>query len=287
MDTLYASAAIAPLSQALEQSTSPQQRAELQFALALSLGQAGEDLDRQRRLLAAATPNLESRPDLLAWALIAMTIVSPPEVPKAEDMKWLNRALEALAGVDDPLLQVFVLGKAASWLVVAGDPAWRELADRVLHITNDMPRQRREANAYYSVGLLAYAGHLPTAERLLTTGLQAAAAEDNRRTEMLLRSGLAVFHLFSGSWAGLREETAVLLRQLDEYGLGRVDVELVSGCLALARGDLDEAAGRRSDRAGAGDGCLRSPAGCGGGCSPCRGGSRRRDRSTAQPRQPA
>lgn len=245
LDTLYASAAIVPLSQALEESASAEQRAELQFVLALGLGQAGEDLDRQRRLLIDATPHLETRPDLLAWALIAMTIVSPPEVPKAEDMKWLNRALDALDGVDDRLLQVFVLGKAASWLAVAGDPAWHGLTERVRRITGDTPRQRREANAYYSVGLMAcYAGHLPAAERLLTTGLAAVAAEDNRRIETLLRSGLALFRLFGGDWAGLAEETAVLLRELDEYALGRVDVELVSGHLALARGDLDEAAER-------------------------------------------
>jgi DNA-binding CsgD family transcriptional regulator len=61
---------------------------------------------------------------------------------------------------------------------------------------------------------------------------------------MLLRSGLAVFHLLHGTWTGLPEETAILLRELSDYALGRLDVELVSGCLALARGDLDEAGER-------------------------------------------
>jgi DNA-binding CsgD family transcriptional regulator len=245
LDTLHASAVIGPVSQALEHSTSAHQRAELQFLLALALGQAGEDLERQRGLLADAVPNLEGRPDLLAWALLAMAIVSPPGIPLAEDVKWLNRALEALNEVDDRLLQVFVLGKAGSLLVLLGDPAWRGIADRVQRITDDTPRQRREANAYYSIGLTAsYAGHLLTAERLLTKGLQAAAAQENRRTEMLLRSGLAVFYLLHGTWTGLSEETAILLRELGDYALGRIDVELVSGCLALARGDLGEAGER-------------------------------------------
>ncbi|HUN33537.1 MAG TPA: AAA family ATPase [Trebonia sp.] len=245
LDTLQASAVIGPVSVALEQSASPHQRAEMQFLLALALGQAGQDLERQRGLLAEAVLNLDGRPDLLAWARLAMAIVSPPDIPQAEDVEWLSRALDALAEVSDRRLRVFVLGKAASLLVLFGDPAWREVADQAVRITGDAPRQRREANAYYSIGLEAcYAGHLLTAERLLTKGLQAAAAQENRRIEMLLRSGLAVFHLFRGTWAGLPEETAQLRRELDEYALGRLDVELVSGCLALARGDLGEAGER-------------------------------------------
>jgi DNA-binding CsgD family transcriptional regulator len=44
----------------------------------------------------------------------------------------------------------------------------------------------------------------------------------------------------------LAEETALLLDELDDYAPGRVYVEPVSGCLALARGKLDEAAERLS-----------------------------------------
>jgi DNA-binding NarL/FixJ family response regulator len=244
-DTLHASTMIGPVSQALEHSTSAHQRAELQFLLALALYQAGEDLARQRSLLADAVPNLEARPDLLAWALLAMAIASPPGIPLAENVEWLNRALEALNEVNDRLLQVFVLGKAGSFLVETGDRAWREVTGRVERMTGGAPQQRREANAYYSIGLSAcYAGHLATAGRLLAKGLQAEAARDNRRIEILTRSGLAVFRWFHGTCAGLAEETAILLRELGDYALGRVHVELVSGCLALVRGDLGEAGER-------------------------------------------
>lgn len=245
LDTLYASAVIAPLSQAIEEPASEAQRAELRFLLSQALSQAGEDLGRQRRLLADAIPGLDDRPDLLAWAQLAMGIISPPEVPVAEDLAWVNRALEVVARVDDRLLQVFVLGKASSLLAVYGVRTWREIADRVVRITGGAPQQRREANAHYSIGLSAcYSGHLLTAERLLTEGLQSAAAQENRRIRMLLRSGLAVLQWFRGTWAGLPEEIAVLLSEMDEYALGRVDVEQVAGYVALARGDLDEAAAR-------------------------------------------
>jgi DNA-binding CsgD family transcriptional regulator len=244
-DTLHASTMIGPVSQALEHPTSAHQRAELQLLLALALNQAGEDLARQRSLFAAAIPHLDGRPDLLAWALLARYVVSPVDVPLAEDLKWLNRAVEAATGADDRLLQVFVLGKAGSFLVETGDRAWREVTGRVERMTGGAPQQRREANAYYSIGLSAcYAGHLATAGRLLAKGLQAAAARENRRIEILTRSGLAVFRWFHGTWAGLPEETALLLRELDIDAPGRVYVELVSGCLALARGELEEAAER-------------------------------------------
>lgn len=243
LDTLSAGDVVAPLTAALEQPAPAPQRGELQFVLALALGQAGRDLGRQRSLVAAAVPHLDTRPDLHVWALIAMGILSPSEVPLTEDLRWVHRALAALAGVDDPLVQVFALGKAGSWLVLSGDPAWREVTDRVVRITGDQPRQRREANAYYSLGLAAcYAGHLPVAGRLLRKGLYAAAVRDNRRIEMLLRSGLALYRLLSGEWADLAEEAHLLLHELDEYPLARVDVELVLGCLALARGDLGGAA---------------------------------------------
>lgn len=245
LDTLHARDVIELLSQVLERSTSSQQRAELEFLLALALGQAGEDLERQRSLLASAIPDLESRPDLCAWAMVAMGIVSPVHVPFAEDAKWVNRALDAVAEVDDQLLEVFVLGKAGSLLVQMGDVAWRGLSDRVLRITDGAPRRRREVNAYYSIGLSAcYAGQLPTAELLLAKGLQATAVQENRRIEMLLRSGLTVLHLFEGTWTALLDEATLLRDELDEYGLGRIDVELVIGCLALARGDLGEAGDR-------------------------------------------
>lgn len=243
LDTLSASAVIGPLSEVLDQPVPASQRGELQFVLALALGRAGEDLERQRSLIAAAIPDLGDRPDLLAWAPLVMGMVSPPGVPFAEDLAWVHRALEALVGVDDPLVQVYVLGKAGSLLMQFGDRAWRGVAGRVADITGDKPRQRREADAYYSIGQSAcYAGHLPVAGQLLGRGLQAAAVRDNRRMEMLLRTGLALFRLFSGEWAGLAEEAAVLLRELGEYAPVRADVELVSGCLALARGDLGEAA---------------------------------------------
>lgn len=73
------------------------------------------------------------------------------------------------------------------------------------------------------------------------TGRQAPAVRENRKLEILLRSGLALLSYCQGTWSGLREEVAVLLHELADYPRDRLDVEVVAGCLALAAGDLDDA----------------------------------------------
>lgn len=115
------------------------QQAELQFELVHALNHVGQDLERQRSLLSAAIPGLDTHPDLQAWAMVVMAIIRPPEVPLAEDVAGVSRALEAVARVDDRLMEVFVLGKAGTALVLAGDPAGREVSDRVLAITGAAP----------------------------------------------------------------------------------------------------------------------------------------------------
>jgi DNA-binding CsgD family transcriptional regulator len=248
LDTLHPGEAAGPLGRALEQAISRAQQGELRFLLALALEQSGEkDLRRERGLLLAAIPDLEDRPDLQAWAMVAVSILSPPEVPRAEDLDWASRALEVAQGSSDRLLEVFVAGKAGSLLALLGDQRWRDVTSRVMELTGETPRQRREVNAYYSIGVSAcYAGHLPTAEQLLTLGLGAPTVQENRQLEMRLRAGLALLHLFQGGWGGLDDEAGVLLRELGDYPSGRVDIELVAGCLALARGELDEADSRLS-----------------------------------------
>jgi DNA-binding CsgD family transcriptional regulator len=251
LETLHARAVIQPLWDALRQPLTSAQRGELRFLLALVLGQAGEDTSRQRRLFIASVPHLTARPDLRAWATVAVGLVTPPSVPVAHDIRWTHDAVRMLTQVNDRLLEVFVLGKAASTLLDVGDPSWRSVVDRLRRTIPGAPRQRREANAHYSIGLAAcYAGHLRMADEFLSAGAGAEAVNENRRLEVLLRSGLTLARLCTGRWTGLREEVTTLLDEVDDYGVVRIDMLLVSGVLALARGDLTDATGRLGEAAG-------------------------------------
>ncbi|MGW0808255.1 helix-turn-helix transcriptional regulator [Nonomuraea sp. NPDC002799] len=242
LDTLRAREVIPLLDHVLDDDLAGPLRGELRFLVAVALGQAGQDPDRQRELFTAAIDDLQDRPDLLAWALVGLGVTPRPNEPIRANVQWLSRALDLVGEVDDRLLEVFVLGKAGSVFLDIGDPAWRDVADRMLKITGGAPQRRREANAHYSVGVSAcYAGHFDMAESMLTSGLRASAVQQNRRLEVMLRSGLTLLRYCRGDWDGLRGEIDDLLADVAHYAPSRMDVELAGGCLNLAHGAVDQA----------------------------------------------
>lgn len=214
-------------------------RGELRFLLAIALGQAGADVPVQRGLLTAAVEDLDGRPDLRAWAMVALSI---PGIDPSGHQTWLLRSLDVIAEVDDPLLEVFLLGKVGGVLVGFGDPRWRSTVDRVLALTGGMPRQRREVNAHWSLGLSAgYSGHLELSGRLLAGALSAPATRENPRLAAMVRSALAVQRFCRGDWTGLGDEVEQLTEELSDYAQSRMDIDLVAGALALARGEVADA----------------------------------------------
>jgi DNA-binding CsgD family transcriptional regulator len=243
--TLHAGRTTDLLSAALEQDLPRPVRGELQFVLAQALNQTGEDQTRQRALFVGAVGDLEHRPDLRAWSMVALGIPTTPGIAEAEHLRWLDRCLELAGRIGDPVLEAFLLGKAAGAWLQLGHPSWRTAVGRLRDLTRAGPRHRREVNAYYSVGLeAAFTGHLDIAETMLSEGLGAQREPEDRKQEVLLRSGLALLRYATGPWAGLRAEVDVLLDELAEYPRNRLDVEVVAGCLALATGDLDQATSR-------------------------------------------
>lgn len=242
LDTLHARESV-PLIQAALAANPPRPlHGELRFLLAGLLSQAGEDLLRQRQLFRDAIPELGHRPDLRAWALMGLGVTVPPEVPFTEAARALRNAVDLVTEIDDPLLRVLVLGKAGSFLMSIGDRDWRELAGRVIQMTGSAPQRRWEVNAYCTLGVVAsYSGHLETAQAMLNAGLAAEAVRHNRSLEIMLRSGLAVLRYVSGDWGGLAGEVDSLRDEVTDYAPSRNDLDLVSGCLAIAEGRIDTA----------------------------------------------
>lgn len=240
--TLRAHDMLGTLSDALRDDLPWAIRGELRLLVASTLNQYGEDLPRQRRLLADAAADLVDRPDLRAWATVGLGMPVARDVPLAEDVACLHRALALAEETEDPQLQVFVMGKVGAVLLDIGDPAWRDLVGRVRAATGDSPRQRQDVNAYYTLGSgAAYAGQVATAEFLLATGLRAPAVRENRRLEVMLRSAVALLRFYCGDWSGLDGEITSLSVDQSSLRRSRVDIDLVAGCLALAHGDVDQA----------------------------------------------
>jgi DNA-binding CsgD family transcriptional regulator len=216
-------------------------RGELLFLLAVNLERAGTSAARQFRAFAEAVDHLDARPDLAAHAMVGLGLPTTPTVPLAEHIAWLERALAQLDAIDDSALQVFVLGKVAMVLTAIGDPRWSMLTARMLEQTGGDAVHSREVVAFNSVGADAcYAGHYETAERLLVAAQHAASDVLTRWSELTCRKGLAALAYLRGAWSELPAELEFLGDQA-EHPRHRVVTDALMGCLALARGELENA----------------------------------------------
>ncbi|WP_433380774.1 helix-turn-helix transcriptional regulator [Streptosporangium sp. CA-115845] len=231
------------LSQALESEQPGPLRGQLHFLIGLLQERLGEDPGVQRRAFAAAVGDLADRPELAAWLMAGLGRPMDPGVPLAEHIVWLDRALETVPAIGDPVEEVFVLGKVATSLEGYGDPRWVGLTEEVRRRTGDRPRHRQEVAAYRSIAENAcLVGNYEVADELLRAAMRGAAGEESSR-EPLSRCRLVALLLACcrGRWDGLEQETALLL---DEYGgrpFDRLSAETVAACLALAHGELDAA----------------------------------------------
>ncbi|MEV0585157.1 AAA family ATPase [Nonomuraea sp. NPDC050310] len=231
------------LEEALTHDLPQRLRGELRILLALYLDTIRVDNSRVRQAFADAVPDLADLPELAAWAMVGMGLPTMADVPFAERLPWLERALETVPADGEPGPRVFVLGKVAMVFVSSGDPRWWALTERILAETGGRPTGRREVGAYRSVGGSAVdTGHHRVAARLLEAALDAGrGASGSARDDLGLRAGLALARYHAGAWEGLREELAELREQCGNRPHERLQVDLITACLAPAPSRLDAA----------------------------------------------
>ncbi|MFI6483546.1 AAA family ATPase [Nonomuraea sp. NPDC050663] len=218
-------------------------RGELRMLRALYLDTIRVDDLRVRQAFADAVPDLAELPELAAWAMVGLGVPTTTDVPFAERLPWLERALETVPADGEPGPRVFVLGKIAMIFVSSGDPRWWALTERILAETGGRPSSRQEVGAYRSIGGAAVdAGHHQVAARLLEAALDAGrGASGSARDDLTLRASLAMARYYGGAWAGLREELAALREQCDNRPYERLHIDLIAACLAPAPSRLDAA----------------------------------------------
>ncbi|GAA4079178.1 helix-turn-helix transcriptional regulator [Nonomuraea soli] len=218
-------------------------RGELRMLLALYLDTIRVDDLRVRQAFADAVPDLDELPELAAWAMVGLGVPTTTDVPFAERLPWLERALETVPADGEPGPRVFVLGKIAMIFASSGEPRWWALTERILAETGGRPSSRQEVGAYRSIGGAAVdAGHHQVATRLLEAALDAGrGASGSARDDLTLRASLAMARYYGGAWTGLREELAALREQCDNRPYERLHIDLIAACLAPAPSRLDAA----------------------------------------------
>ncbi len=217
-------------------------RGELRFRVALLVARTGGDVVELHQLFAEAVDELTDRPDLQAWAMVCLGLPTTPGMPLADNVAWLHRSLEIVPAIQDPAVEVFLLGKVAMVLVALGDAEWRRIVDRIVVRSGGAPRQPREVSAYCSSALEAcYAGHHAVSAQLLDAAEKGAGSGESRRAQLNVRSIRTLLDYCTGSWENLDHEAHDLLDELDEMPRHRTYVQVVAGCIAQAQGRLDEA----------------------------------------------
>ncbi|MCK2215264.1 LuxR C-terminal-related transcriptional regulator [Actinomadura sp. ATCC 31491] len=228
------------LALALDQAPSPVVRAELTLLMLYLKDATGQSPGPWFEALAAAVEDLdvEAQPEL---AVRMMTVLSMGRDARTADRRWMDRTLAVLPAVRNAHLQIFVLGKITSSMVLMGDPRWAELIEEVRGSLGHQAWHRAKVNAYYSIGsALAFVGDHVQAQTILRVALEGAAPlAEVSGGDMIdrCRSALAVADYCAGSWDGLTTETALLAERLSERPKDRYATATVAACLALARTD--------------------------------------------------
>lgn len=230
------------LTEVLEGELPPSVRGELQLLLGVVLDQTGLDHDRVRELFQEVTENPAARGDVRVWAMLALAIRSESDVSYPERQRLVEKVLEVLPTAGDRDFQVFTLGKAAGLYAEMGDPRWPEVMRRVEKITGDEPRRHPDVKAHFELGeVCCLVGHHGEADRRLAAALSGAVVREDQRLEVVIRAARVVLDYCCGRWDGLAEEASRLEERLSDLPRACQKLDLVTGLLALARGDVASA----------------------------------------------
>ncbi|MEV4461910.1 LuxR family transcriptional regulator, partial [Microbispora sp. NPDC049633] len=225
-------------------------RGEVRLNLGVVLSNQAGDAAAGRPEILAALAELGDRPTLAArgWASIAMPEWGVESL--AEHAEWMARAEALVATADNPELSAAVLANRASFEMTTGSPDAFDVAAR-LPVADPRPAVRREvARAYCNLHDSATTvGLYAAAERFAREGRRLALETGAQYPAFLLDASVIRREWLTGRWDGLRDRAASLGESATETPLIAVDLWLVLGSLALARGEWEEAV-RQLHRAG-------------------------------------
>ncbi|WP_169978162.1 LuxR family transcriptional regulator [Microbispora sp. H10836] len=225
-------------------------RGEVRLNLGVVLSNQAGDAAAGRPEILAALAELSDRPTLAArgWASIAMPEWGTESL--AEHAEWMARAEALVATADNPELSAAVLANRASFEMTTGSPGAFDVAARLPAADPRSAVRREVARAYCNLHDSATTvGLYAAAERFAREGRRLALETGAQYPAFLLDASVIRREWLTGRWDGLRDRAASLGESATETPLIAVDLWLVLGLLALARGEWEEAV-RQLHRAG-------------------------------------
>ncbi|WP_431681388.1 LuxR C-terminal-related transcriptional regulator [Kitasatospora sp. KL5] len=215
----------------------PSLRGEIRLDLGLLLcNQMGRCIDGQVEL-ERSVGELQEQPVLLARAMSALSMPYWPGAPLAENVAWIERALDVSEQIGDPVVRAAVAANRVSVLLNIGDPGAWPLVDALPRDGEPVAvRQQAARGLCNAADAAVWIGHYDRSRALLGEGVALAARSGASYAEQTGRGCTLVLDWATGRWAGLAGRAGALVSEAGDMPFIASDARLVLGLLALARG---------------------------------------------------
>ncbi|MFE2753274.1 ATP-binding protein [Actinosynnema sp. NPDC059335] len=213
-------------------------RGEVRLNLGFLLIRQFDGPRHAREVVERAIGELADRPDL---AMRARAVLAQPYfggTPLAEHLRWL-REVEAFIGscADEETRYALLANQLGSRMSIGDHTVMAEL-DRLPDTAADVTVRRHLARAHCNLAdAFALVGHFDLARDFLDRGLRLTVGAGVPFTEGTGQSTRIHLDWYRGDWATLADRGARLLEEYREMLPVAGEIDLVLGCLAVARGD--------------------------------------------------
>ena len=215
-------------------------RGEVRLYVGLVLDNQGGQAAAGLAEVARAVPELRRRPGLAARAMSVLAVPMSAEGHVDDHLAWMNRAVDAAARADDPMLALAVLVNRATVLMHVGDPrAWRAALELPLEPTSlDERRQllRASVNLAHACSCI---GHYEQAQHFRARGFALSADEGESYLAAALEATSLLLDWVTGDWDGLEPRAWKLARGMEDVPAVFAESAFVIGHLLRVRGDID------------------------------------------------
>ncbi|MDH2393290.1 AAA family ATPase [Streptomyces sp. HNM0663] len=216
-------------------------RGEVRLGLASALGShtMGPEVERE---MERAVDELADRPELAAVAM-ARRGMGTSATPIAQEIAWMDRALNAVARTSDLVVEATVLASRITLLETLGDPSARELLIQLSQMDGDRAVQQQIARGLHNAADQAFwHGDDMRARSLLDEAEVVACRTHSQHWEHSCRVIRMNLDFASGNWSGLDQRLdAFALQAKSDESYFSVESLLVRALLEIARGQWGQA----------------------------------------------